>query len=171
VDRPLARQNSSVEKVADYARTIQPRPLDQVHQFFHLIGVLWLFYPAGPLLWNVANVAERGTPWLFPNIEPPPIPFSKGCALGAAEIVVLHLVTQIEVYSTCNLGASNCSLLSQAKQVPEQIKVQFNPHKNLAKVNESCHHKLSLGADCKSQSHSREAGREEMDAPAPQNPS
>ena len=70
---------------------------------------------ADPLLGNVAHVAERGAARLFPDIEPLLVPFGERSILWAVEIPVLYPITQIEVYSTYNLGASNCSLLPQAE--------------------------------------------------------
>ena len=40
VDPPLAWLHLPAKKIADYARSIQTRPLDQVHQFLDLPGVL-----------------------------------------------------------------------------------------------------------------------------------
>jgi len=51
--------------------------------------------------------------------------------------MVLHPVAQIEVYSMCNLGASNCSFLPQAKQVSKQIKMWFDTDEGFTKMNES----------------------------------
>jgi len=72
--------------------------------------------PADPLLGDIAHVAERGAARLFPHIEPLLVPFGERSVLRAVEVPVLHSITQIEVYSTCNLGASNCSLLPQKKR-------------------------------------------------------
>ena len=66
---------------------------------------------ANPLIGDIAHVTERGTAQLFPDIEPPPVPLGEGGVPWAAEVASLHSVVKIQVYSTCNLRASNCSLL------------------------------------------------------------
>jgi len=50
---------------------------------------------------------------LLPDVETPLVPLGEGGVPWAAEVAALHPVVKIEVYSTCNLGASNCSLLPQ----------------------------------------------------------
>jgi len=44
---------------------------------------------------------------------------------------------EIEVYSTFNLGASYRSILPQAEQIAEEIKVRLYPDIGLAQVNKS----------------------------------
>jgi hypothetical protein len=39
---------------------------------------------------------------------------------------------KIEVYSTCNLGASNCSLLPQTEKIAKKIEMQLYPNIGLA---------------------------------------
>jgi len=78
-----------------------------------LTSILWTIYPANPLLRNIADVVERGAARLLPDVEPPLLPLDEGGVPWAAEVTVLHPTVKIEVYSTCNLGASNCSLLPQ----------------------------------------------------------
>jgi len=92
--------------------------------------------PADPLLGDVAHVAERGTPWFFPDVEPLLVPFGQRSVLWAAEIPVLHPITQIEVYSTYNLRASSCSLLPQTKKITKKVDVQLYPNIGLAQMNE-----------------------------------
>ena len=112
---PLARHNSSAEEVPDHSWPIQARPVDQVHQLRHLTSVLWPVRPTDPLLGDVADVAKRDAARLLPDVEPPLVPLSEGGVSGAAKIPIFHPVAEIEVYSTCNLGASNCSFLPQAE--------------------------------------------------------
>ena len=76
-------------------------------------------------------------PRLFPDVEPLLIPFGERSIPRAVEIPVLHPVAQIEVYSTCNLGASNCSLLPQTEKVAEEIEVRLYPNIGLAQMDES----------------------------------
>ena len=109
------------------------RPVDQLHQVFHLTGELWAVCPTDPLLGNVPHVTERGAARLFPDVEPLLVPFGERSVPRTVEIPVLHPVTKIEVYSTCNLGASNCSLLSQT----EKIEVRLYPNIGLAQMDKS----------------------------------
>jgi len=80
-----------------------------------LTSILWTICPGNPLLGNIADIIERGTARLLPDVEPPLVTLGEGGVSRAAEVTVLHPVAKIEVYSTCNLGASNCSLLPQTK--------------------------------------------------------
>jgi len=56
--------------------------------------------------------------------------------LDALSVPVLHLVAQIEVYSTCNLGASNCSFLLQTEKIMEEVEVRLYSNIGFAQVNE-----------------------------------
>jgi len=98
--------------------------------------VFWTVYPTDPLLGDVAHVAECGAAWLFPDVEPLLVPFGERCVLGAAEVLVLHPVTQIEVFSTCNLGASNCSFLPQKEKITKEIEVRLCSNIGLAQMDE-----------------------------------
>jgi len=91
--------------------------------------------PADPLLGDVAHVTERGAARLFPDIEPLLVPFSEGSVPWAVELPVLHPITKIEVYSTCNLGASNCSFLPQTKKVTKEVEVRLYSNIGLAQMN------------------------------------
>jgi hypothetical protein len=52
----------------------------------------------------------------------------------AVEVPVLHSIAQIEVYSTYNLGASNCSFLPQEKKKAEEIEVRLYSNRGLAQI-------------------------------------
>jgi len=91
---------------------------------------------ADPLLGVVAHVAEHGAAWLFPDGEPLLVPFGQRGVPWATEIPVLHPITQIEVYSTYNLGASNCPLFPQTEKITEEVEVRFYSNIGLAQVNE-----------------------------------
>ena len=69
-------------------------------------------------------------------MEPLLVPFGEGSVPWAAEVPVLHPVAQIEVYSTCNLGASNCSFLPQTEKIAEEVEVRLYSNIDLAQVNE-----------------------------------
>ena len=112
---PLARHDSLAEEVPNHSWHVQARLVDQVHQLRHLTSILWPVCPPDPLLGDVADVAKRGAARLLPDIEPPLVPLSERGVPSAAKIPVLHPVTEIEVYSTCNLRASNCSFVPQAE--------------------------------------------------------
>ena len=111
-------------------------PVDQAHQICHLSSVFWTVYPADPLLGDVAHVAERGVARLFPDVEPLLVPFGERSVLWAAEVPVLHPIAQIEVYSTCNLGAYNCSFLLQTEKITEEVEVRLYSNIGFAQVNE-----------------------------------
>ena len=100
-----------------------------------MTGEVWAVCPADPLLEDVAHVAERGATRLFPDIESLLVPLGKRSVPRAVEVPVLHSITQIEVYSTCNLGASNCSFLPQAKKIAKKIEVRLYPNIGLAQMN------------------------------------
>jgi len=53
------------------------------------------------------------------------------------QITVLRPITKVEVYSTCNLGASNRSLLSQTKKIAKEIEVRFYANIGLAQMDKS----------------------------------
>ena len=129
---PLARHDSTTEDVPDHSWSVQSRPVDQGHQFQHLTNVLRPICPVDPLLWDLADVTECGATRFLLDIEPPLVPFGKGGVPWAAEVAVLRTIVKIEVYTTCNLGASNRSLLPQAEQVTEEIKVRLCPNIGLA---------------------------------------
>ena len=97
-----------------------------------MTSILWTICPANPLLRNVANVAERGAVWLLSDVEPRLVPLGEGGVPRAAEVTVLHPVVKIEVYSTCNLRASNYSLLPQTKQIAKEIEMRLYPNIGLA---------------------------------------
>jgi len=93
-------------------------------------------YPADPLLGDIAHIAERGTTRFFPDVEPLLVPFGQRSVPWAAEIPVLHPIAQIEVYSTCNLRASNCPLLPPTKKITKKVEVRLYSNIGLAQINE-----------------------------------
>jgi len=97
--------------------------------------VLWTVRPADPLLGDVAHVAERGAARFFMDVEPLLVPFGERSVLWAAEVPVLHPIAQIEVYSTCNLGASNCPFLPQTEKIAKKIEVRLYSNIGLAQMN------------------------------------
>jgi hypothetical protein len=53
------------------------------------------------------------------------------------QVAILHSITKVEVYSTCNLGASNCSLLPQAEKITKKIEVRLYANIGLAQMDKS----------------------------------
>jgi hypothetical protein len=99
-----------------------------------LPGVLWSVRLAHPLLWNIANITESRAVW---DVKPLLVPFRQGSVLKAVEVMILHSIAKIEVYSTSNLGASNCPLLPQAEQITKENEMRHYPHKSFTKMDES----------------------------------
>ena len=67
---PLAWLHSAAKEVPDHTRSIQTRPLDQVHEFFDLPGVLLSVHPANYLLRYIADIVESCVVQLLPDVKP-----------------------------------------------------------------------------------------------------
>ena len=134
---PLTGHYSSHEEVPDHSWSVQAGPVDQVHQLRYLTGVLRPICPADPVLRNISNITKSSAARFFPNVEPPLVPLCERGVPRAIEVTVFHSVMEIEVYSTFNLGASYRSILPQAEQIAEEIKVRLYPDIGLAQVNKS----------------------------------
>jgi hypothetical protein len=86
VHPPLAWLHPTADEVPSHSRSIKPIPREQRHQLLHLPSQLWSLVPGYSLVWNVPNIAKRGTVGLFADVKPFLVPISERCVPGTVEI-------------------------------------------------------------------------------------
>jgi hypothetical protein len=103
------------DEVPSYSRSIKPIPQEQCHQLLHLPSQLWSLVLGYSLLWNVPDIAQRGTVGLFADVKPFLVPIGERCVLGTVEVFLLHPVLEGQVHSARNFGATLGPFLPQAE--------------------------------------------------------
>jgi hypothetical protein len=134
VHPPLAWLHPSADEVPGHRRPVQTIQWEQRHQLLHLYDQLWSLIPGYSLVWNVTDVAQRSTVGFFADVKPFLIPISDRGVPRTAQKLLLHPISERQVYSTDNFGAALGPFLPQAKQVTKEVEMGLDSHIRLAQM-------------------------------------
>jgi hypothetical protein len=124
----------TADEIPDHSRSVQAIPREQRHQLLHLPDQLWPLILGHSLLQNIPNVAQSSAIGLFVNVKPLLVPISERGVPGTAQELLLHSISECQVHSTGNFGATLGPLLPQAKQIAKEVKMGLDSHIRLTKM-------------------------------------
>jgi hypothetical protein len=112
---PLAWLHPLANEVPGHHRPVQTIQRVQRHQLLHLPGQLWSLIPGYSLIWNVPDITQRCTVGFFVDVKSLLILISDRGVPRTAQKLLLHPISERQVYSTSNFGAALGPFLPQAK--------------------------------------------------------